>query len=163
MARPKCQCKCGCTHRPAKGNRWHCDSCGKMCCQTCIDRVGSECHFCKSTGENEMNIAEDTDAPQLRRPTRIRGWTRNQNSLRQSSDPRSVETIDGDSMNAPQQPKLQPRHELDRAQANIFGEERAENVCAICEETWTGEECKGQAVPICPLPGCRGAANELYF
>ena len=46
MARPRCQCRCRCMHRPAKGNRWQCQQCSKLCCQSCIGWRGNLCHQC---------------------------------------------------------------------------------------------------------------------
>ena len=46
MVRPRCQCQCRCMHRPAKGNRWQCQECSKLCCQSCIGWQGNLCHQC---------------------------------------------------------------------------------------------------------------------
>ena len=46
--RPRCQCLCDCSHRPAKGNRWRCAShCGALVCQSCVATVEPLiCHWC---------------------------------------------------------------------------------------------------------------------
>ena len=56
MVRPRCQCQCRCMHRPAKGNRWQCQECSKLCCQSCIGWRGNLCHQCPQP-------SEDTDPP----------------------------------------------------------------------------------------------------
>ena len=46
--RPKCQCLCDCTRRPARGNRWRCTShCEAMVCQFCVGEWNPLiCHYC---------------------------------------------------------------------------------------------------------------------
>ena len=45
----KCRCRCGCPHRPRKGNVWHCEDCGHKCCQSCIGWNGAwrRCCLCR--------------------------------------------------------------------------------------------------------------------
>ena len=49
--RPRFQCVCGCTRRPATGNRWECYECQRPCCQSCIGWEGTLCHICRRDDE----------------------------------------------------------------------------------------------------------------
>ena len=81
MERPRCQCMCDCPHRPGRGGRRMCRSCGHLvgpgCCW-CGDDVGL-CHICNAGNPQEMaRLCEPEDDSESERPppaaaNRLRG------------------------------------------------------------------------------------------
>ena len=65
MARPRCQCKTWCSHRPAKGNRWACRLCYRLCCQTCIH--SSICNYCRTKGMDQSQSKPEAEERNTKR------------------------------------------------------------------------------------------------
>ncbi len=65
--RPRCQCRCNCTHRPANGNRYACTThCEALVCQSCVARwEPSICHWCYNPSPLISDVPRSSCRPHI--------------------------------------------------------------------------------------------------
>ena len=152
MGRPRCQCACGCQHRPGNGNRWECPICHRQCCQECIGwrRSLVWCHQCVQLPDNSDPPPPSLPSPP--QPTSDMSITDEQ--MRLASNGESVDIQEDAGHTA-------------RAQLCIVCATRPiDTVYAVCRHMCLCQECSDSAneallaCPICKLV-CRRVKIHL--